>query len=69
MYTEQVDIKPWSLTKPVAVLITLASVSMYTFLAQNVANWVINSYYVIAIIALIYVFWSMIKALRNTKRY
>ena len=69
VYTEQVDIKPWSLTKPVAVLITLASVSMYTFLAQNVANWVINSYYVIAIIALIYVFWSMIKALRNTKRY
>ena len=69
VYTEQVDIKPWSFTKPVAVLITLASVSMYTFLAQNVANWVINSYYVIAIIALIYVFWSMIKALRNTKRY
>ena len=69
VYTEQVDIKPWSLTKPVAVLITLASVSMYTFLAQNVANWVINSYYVIAVIALIYVFWSMIKALRDTKRY
>lgn len=48
VYTEQVDIKPWSLTKPVAVLITLASVSMYTFLAQNVADWVMPSYYVLA---------------------
>ena len=64
VYTEQVDIKPWSLTKPVAVLITLGSVSMYTFLAQNIAPWIMTSYYIAASIAIIYVLWSIIQTLR-----
>ncbi|MDA3979062.1 solute:sodium symporter family transporter [Gallibacterium sp. AGMB14963] len=67
VYTEQVDIQPWSLTKPVAVLITLASISMYTFLAQNVAGWVMPTYYVVAVAAIGYVLWSIMQALRYTK--
>ncbi|OBX03686.1 transporter [Gallibacterium genomosp. 3] len=67
IYTEQVDIQPWSLTKPVAVLITLASISMYTFLAQNVAGWVMPTYYVVAVAAIGYVLWSIMQALRYTK--
>ncbi|OBX08633.1 transporter [Gallibacterium salpingitidis] len=67
VYTEQVDIKPWSLTKPVAVLITLASVSMYTFLAQNVADWVMPSYYVLAAASISYVLWSIMQALRYAR--
>ena len=67
IYTEQVDIKPWSLTKPVAVLITLASISMYTFLAQNTADWVMPSYYILATISIGYVLWSMIQGLRYSK--
>ncbi|MFC0323423.1 solute:sodium symporter family transporter [Gallibacterium melopsittaci] len=67
VYTEQVDIKPWSLTKPVAVLICLASVSMYTFLAQNVGAWLMPTYYVVATLAIAYVVWSIIQALRHTQ--
>ncbi|WP_269446883.1 sodium:solute symporter family transporter [Gallibacterium genomosp. 3] len=67
VYTEQVDIQPWSLTKPVAVLITLASISMYTFLAQNVAGWVMPTYYVVAVAAIGYVLWSIMQALRYTR--
>ncbi|MFC0309767.1 solute:sodium symporter family transporter [Gallibacterium trehalosifermentans] len=67
VYTEQVDIKPWSLTKPVAVLICLASISMYTFLAQNVGTWLMPTYYVVATLAIAYVIWSIIQALRHTQ--
>lgn len=68
VYTEQVDIKPWSMSLPVSVLITLASVSMYIFLAQNVPGWLMSGYYILASVALAYVFWSIGRELMNSPR-
>lgn len=68
IYTEQVDINPWSMTAPISVLITLASVSMYIFLAQNVPDWLMSSYYVLACIALAYVFWTIARELVNSSK-
>ncbi|UTV29817.1 solute:sodium symporter family transporter [Photobacterium atrarenae] len=68
VYTEQVDIKPWSMSLPVSVLITLGSVSMYIFLAQNVPGWLMNGYYILASVALAYVFWSIGRELMKSPR-
>lgn len=68
IYTEQVDIKPWSMAAPVSVLITLASVSMYIFLAHNVPEWLMNGYYVVASCALAYVFWAIGRELMKSPR-
>ncbi|MGN5129713.1 solute:sodium symporter family transporter [Aeromonas hydrophila] len=68
VYTEQVDIQPWSLVKPVAVLIALGSISMYVFLAQNVPIWFMWLYYLVALIALGYVFWAIGRELFGTSR-
>ncbi|UXI04351.1 solute:sodium symporter family transporter [Photobacterium sp. TY1-4] len=68
VYTEQVDIKPWSMSLPVSVLITLGSVSMYIFLAQNVPGWLMSGYYILASVALAYVFWSIGRELMKSPR-
>lgn len=68
VYTEQVNIQPWSMVKPVSLVITLGSVSMYVYLAQNVPSWIMNSYYVFAIAILAYVFWTIIRELMRTPR-
>lgn len=68
VYTEQVDIKPWSMAKPVSVLITLASVSIYIFLAHNVPGWLMTTYYVLATCALAFIFWSIARALMDSPR-
>lgn len=68
VYTKQVDITPWSMTRPVAVLIALSSVSMYVFLAQNKPNWVLSAYYVLAAASLGYVFWCIAKELGRNAR-
>lgn len=68
VYTEQVDIQPWSMVKPVSWLITLGSVSMYVYLAQYVPNWVMNSYYVFAISILVYVGGTIVRELMRSPR-
>ncbi|MBF4253829.1 solute:sodium symporter family transporter, partial [Vibrio anguillarum] len=68
VYTEQVDITPWSMTPAVAVLITLSSVSMYVFLAHNVPTWVMSGYYLLAVGALGYVFWVIFRELIRSPR-
>jgi SSS family solute:Na+ symporter len=68
VYTEQVDITPWSMTPAVAVLITLSSVSMYVFLAQNVPSWLMSGYYLLATISLGFVFWTIIRELMRSPR-
>ncbi len=68
VYTEQVDIKPWSMVKPVSLLIALGSVSMYVYLAHNVPGWVMTGYYVFAVASLAYVFWSIGRELMNSPR-
>ncbi|GKX64382.1 solute:sodium symporter family transporter [Pragia fontium] len=62
-YTKQVDITPWGLVWPVALLIVLGSISMYVFLAQDAPQYVMYGYYVCAAIILAYVFYSMGKEL------
>ena len=59
VYTEQVDIQPWRLVKPVAVLIALGSISMYVFLAQSVPVWLMSIYYLVAFASLGYIFWAI----------
>ncbi len=68
VYTEQVDIQPWNMGKPVATLVCLASVSMYVFLAENKPDWVLTVYYIIATVALVYIFGSIGKVLMNSPR-
>ncbi|MNG81949.1 putative symporter YidK [compost metagenome] len=68
VYTEQVDIQPWSLVKPVAVLIVLGSVSMYVFLAQNVPTWLMSFYYLVAFASLSYIFWTIGRELFGASR-
>lgn len=68
VYTEQVDIEPWSLVKPVSVLIALGSLSMYVFLAHNVPTWVMTLYYIAAVSALGYIFWSIGRELLGASR-
>ncbi|TDB58590.1 solute:sodium symporter family transporter [Photorhabdus khanii] len=63
VYTEQVDITPWSMVKPVAWLITLGSVSMYVFLAHHVPTIIMIIYYLMATLILLYVFYKMGNAL------
>ncbi|WP_338803499.1 solute:sodium symporter family transporter [Xenorhabdus griffiniae] len=59
VYTEQVDITPWSMVKPAGCLITLAVVSMYVFLAENVPAYVMALYYVFVASILGYVFYQI----------
>ncbi|QSV16869.1 solute:sodium symporter family transporter [Photobacterium ganghwense] len=68
VYTEQVNIEPWSMSLPVSVLITLGSVSMYIYLAHNVPGWLMTGYYVLAASALGYVFWSIGRELMKSPR-
>jgi len=68
VYTEQVDIQPWSMVKPVSLLIALGSVSMYIYLAQNVPSWVMDGYNIFAIVSLAYVFWSIARELMKSPR-
>ncbi|EKO3929167.1 solute:sodium symporter family transporter [Vibrio metschnikovii] len=68
VYTEQVDITPWSMTPAVAVLITLASVSMYVFLAHNVPTWIMTGYYLLVMGSLGYVFWIIFRELMRSPR-
>lgn len=58
-YTKQVDITPWIMVKPVAMLIVLGSVSMYVFLAENKPAYVTYGYYVCAALILAYVFYAI----------
>ncbi|WP_338883128.1 solute:sodium symporter family transporter [Xenorhabdus sp. TH1] len=59
VYTEQVDITPWSMVKPAGCLITLAVVSMYVFLAENVPAYVMALYYLFVASILGYVFYQI----------
>ncbi|HHQ4553405.1 MULTISPECIES: solute:sodium symporter family transporter [Aeromonas] len=68
VYTEQVDIQPWSLVKPVAVLIALGAISMYVFLAQNVPTWLMSLYYLVAFASLGYIFWAIGRELFGASR-
>ncbi|WP_033135223.1 solute:sodium symporter family transporter [Aeromonas finlandensis] len=68
VYTEQVDIQPWSLVKPVAVLIVLGSISMYVFLAQSVPAWLMGLYYLVAFVSLGYIFWAIGRELFGASR-
>lgn len=68
VYTEQVDIQPWRLVKPVAVLIALGSISMYVFLAQSVPTWLMGLYYLVAFISLGYIFWAIGRELFGASR-
>ncbi|SFN47659.1 solute:sodium symporter family transporter [Xenorhabdus japonica] len=61
VYTEQVDITPWSMVKPMGWLITLAAISMYVFLAENVPAYVMALYYAFVAIILSYIFYQIIK--------
>ncbi|MDX7985883.1 solute:sodium symporter family transporter [Xenorhabdus sp. 12] len=63
VYTEQVDITPWSMVKPMGLLITLAAISMYVFLAHNVPTYAMAIYYLFAAGILGYVFFQMGKVL------
>ncbi|MGS0626262.1 MULTISPECIES: solute:sodium symporter family transporter [Photorhabdus] len=63
IYTEQVNITPWSMVKPVAWLIILASISMYIFLAHHVPQIIMVIYYLFAALVLFYVFYKMGKSL------
>ncbi|MER2473744.1 solute:sodium symporter family transporter [Photorhabdus laumondii] len=54
VYTEQVNITPWSMVKPVAWLITLCSISIYVFLAHNVPKVIMIIYYLFAALILSY---------------
>lgn len=68
VYTEQVDIQPWRLVKPVAVLIALGSISMYVFLAQSVPVWLMSIYYLVAFASLGYIFWAIGRELFGASR-
>ncbi|OTA18535.1 sodium:solute symporter family protein [Xenorhabdus vietnamensis] len=59
LYTEQVDITPWSIVKPIGWLITLAAISMYVFLAENAPTYVMALYCVFAASILSYVFYQI----------
>ncbi|OCQ52121.1 putative symporter YidK [Photorhabdus australis subsp. thailandensis] len=63
VYTEQVNITPWSMVKPVAWLIILGSISMYVFLAHHVPPIIMAIYYLFAALVLFYVFYKMGKSL------
>ncbi|WP_434525204.1 solute:sodium symporter family transporter [Photorhabdus asymbiotica] len=63
IYTEQVNITPWSMVKPVAWLIILASISMYVFLAHHIPQIIMVIYYLFAALVLFYVFYKMSKSL------
>ncbi len=63
VYTEQVNITPWSMVKPVAWLITLCSISMYVFLAHNVPKVIMIIYYLFAALILSYALYQIGKTL------
>ncbi|MBS9426810.1 solute:sodium symporter family transporter [Photorhabdus luminescens] len=63
IYTEQVNITPWSMVKPVAWLITLCSISMYVFLAHNVPKAIMIIYYSFAVLILSYALYQIGKTL------
>ena len=62
-YTEQVNIQPWDMSRPVAVLICISSVSMYVFLAQSKPEWILICYYVVAIGSLTYILGAISRVL------
>ncbi|NHB60844.1 solute:sodium symporter family transporter [Photorhabdus sp. RW14-46] len=63
VYTEQVNITPWSMVKPVAWLITLCSISIYVFLAHNVPKVIMIIYYLSAVLILSYALYQIGKTL------
>ncbi|WP_323839966.1 solute:sodium symporter family transporter [Photorhabdus africana] len=63
VYTEQVNITPWSMVKPVAWLITLCSISIYVFLAHNVPKVIMIIYYLSAVLILSYALYQIGKML------
>ncbi|AXG46951.1 solute:sodium symporter family transporter [Photorhabdus laumondii] len=63
VYTEQVNITPWSMVKPVAWLITLCSISIYVFLAHNVPKVIMIIYYLSAALILSYALYQIGKTL------
>ncbi|AWK41627.1 solute:sodium symporter family transporter [Photorhabdus laumondii subsp. laumondii] len=63
VYTEQVNITPWSMVKPVAWLITLCSISIYIFLAHNVPKVIMIIYYLFAVLILSYALYQIGKTL------
>ncbi|MCC8374550.1 MULTISPECIES: solute:sodium symporter family transporter [Photorhabdus] len=63
VYTEQVNITPWSMVKPVAWLITLCSISIYIFLAHNVPKVIMIIYYLFAALILSYALYQIGKML------
>ncbi|MGR3806817.1 solute:sodium symporter family transporter [Pasteurella testudinis] len=59
VYTQQVDIEPWAYVKPVSLVITLLSLTMYIFMANNVPSLVWIGYYCFAagtVLYFLYVF-------------
>ncbi len=59
VYTKQVDITPWKLATPVALLITLGSVSMYVLLSEGASEMVRYAYYAGAVAILAYVTYAV----------
>ncbi|WP_386686929.1 solute:sodium symporter family transporter [Lonepinella sp. MS14437] len=60
-YTKQVDIQPWAFVKPVSLVITLLSLSMYIFMANNVPSLVWIGYYCFAAGTILYFLYVFIK--------
>lgn len=54
VYTEQVDIQPWAYVKPVSLIITALSLTMYIFMANNVPTLVWVGYYCFVAFTLLY---------------
>ena len=59
VYTKQVNIEPWAYVKPVSLVITLLSLTMYIFMANGVPMLIWVGYYCFAagtILYFLYVF-------------
>lgn len=60
-YTKQVDIKPWTLAKPVALIISFLSFTMYIFMAHNVPDYVWIGYYCLGATSILYFVYALVK--------
>jgi len=60
-YTKQVDIQPWAFVKPVSLVITLLSLTMYIYMANNVPDLVWIGYYCFATGTVLYFLYVFIK--------
>lgn len=65
VYTKQVDIEPWAYVKPVSLIITLLSLTMYIFMANNVMTAVWIGYYCFAAATVLYFLYTFAKQRLN----